>query len=224
MFRGVDSGTRGGARGAAGAERGVTAGAMPARLEQWLWRTRRIRAGRTELTRLDAAAALRALQADRTAFPDSYLGFETELAEVVETLEVLTQHRSRREDLVSIVAAEQRASRRSAETDGDEPAESDRNRHRRRAAAELDRVPAGLPPELDGWARRVIRHQHELVPIDPEYAARAETVLRSDARAYPDAYASGWVQARLREVLRQLGEIATRQRPGEYSRAVRGID
>ena len=43
-------------------------GPMPARLEEWLWRAQRIRAGRTELTRRDAEAARTALLADRSAF------------------------------------------------------------------------------------------------------------------------------------------------------------
>lgn len=197
---------------------------MPARLEEWVWRAQRIRAGRTELTRRDAEAARRLLDAEQKAFPETYRDFEAELAVVFDTLDVLTQHRGRREDLITIVGAEQRARRRDSDVETDEPAESERSRNRRRAAAELARVPAGLPPELDAWARRVIRHEHDISPIEPEYASRAETVLRSDAGAYPEAYAAGWVQARLRDVLRRLGDIATRQRPGVYTREVRGLD
>lgn len=198
--------------------------AMPARLEEWLWRAQRIRAGRTELTRRDAEAARAALTADRSAFPESYAGFEAEVAEVLDTLDVLTQHRSRREDLITIVASEQRAKRRESDVEIEEPAESEWARNRKRAAAELARVPDGLPKELDAWARRVIRHEYELALIDPEYASRAETVLRSDALAYPELYSQGWVRARLRDVLRKLGDIATRQRPGVYTRELRGLD
>ena len=81
-------------------------------------------------------------------------------------------------------------------------------------AAEHDRVPKGLPDLLDQWVHRLIRYRNGAKIIAPIEAARAEIRLRNEADLNPGAFRNATAAPFFGRVMRELGEIATEQRPG----------
>ncbi|NUU06574.1 hypothetical protein [Leifsonia sp. C5G2] len=186
---------------------------MPEPLATWSWRLERVRNGRTVLTRSQAATARTDLANDRAAHPESYVGYEEEYATALDELEVLSRQANRHDDLLSVLAAD----RRKAERESGVATVSDARsgaRPRVSLAAEHDRVPAGLPEPLDQWVHRLIRYRAGVKIISPIEAARAEIHLRNEADLQPKAYRSGVAGAYFARVVRELGEIATSERPG----------
>ena len=195
---------------------------MPEPLATWSWRLERVRSGRTVLTRSQAATARADLANDRAAHPDAYAGYEEEYATALDELDVLSRQANRHDDLLSVLAAD----RRKAERESVAGAVSDPRsgvRPRVSLAAEHDRVPAGLPAPLDQWVLRLIPELSHLITIryragvkiiSPIEAARAEIHLRNEADLQPKLYRSGVAGAYFARVVRELGEIATAERPG----------
>lgn len=189
---------------------------MPPLLSTWSWRLERVAGGRTILTRGQATTAGRDLAGDRAAHPESYAGYEEEFQAAVDALAVLAQQPNRRDDLLDVLAAERRGRDREHREASSLPAA----RTRSSAAAEHDRVPRGLPDPLDRWVHRLIRHRNGMKHIDAVEAARAEVELRNEASLNPGLYRYGVVGAYLERTLRELGDLATRDR-GEASRRFR---
>ena len=197
---------------------------MPELLSTWSWRLDRVRNGRTVLTKGQAASARTDLAHDRSAHPSDYAGYEEEYASAVDALEVLAHQANRSDDLLAVLRAERRAS--------DQPA---RERYatapdaagvpRASLAAEHDRVPAGLPEALDEWVHRLIRYRGGAKVITALEAARAEIRLRNEADLNPAAYRTGIAAGYYGRVIRELGEIATAERPGrrDVGSRVRGL-
>ena len=188
---------------------------MPELLSTWSWRLDRVRNGRTVLTKSQAASARTDLAHDRSAHPSDYAGYEEEYASAVDALEVLAHQANRSDDLLAVLRAERRAS--------DQPA---RERYatapdaagvsRASLAAEHDRVPAGLPEGLYEWVHRLIRYRGGAKVITALEAARAEIRLRNEADLHPGAYRNATAAPYYGRVMRELGEIATSQRPGVH--------
>ena len=181
---------------------------MPQMLSTWSWRLERVAGGRTVLTRGQAATAGRDLAGDRAAHPQSYAGYEEEFRSAVEALAVLARQANRSDDLLGVLAAE----RRGRERDRPDALLAPVARTRSSAAAEHDRVPRGLPDPLDPWVHRLIRHRNGMKHIDPIEASRAEVELRNEASLHPGLYRYGVVAAYLERTLRELGDLATRER------------
>jgi hypothetical protein len=188
---------------------------MPQLLSTWSWRLDRVRNGRTVLTKGQAASARTDLAHDRSAHPSEYAGYEEEYASAVDALEVLAQRANRSDDLLAVLRAERRASEQPAReryaTAPDSvgvPLAS--------LAAEHERVPAGLPAALDEWVHRLIRYRGGAKVITPIEAARAEIRLRNEADLDPGAYRNAAAAPFYGRVMRELGEIATSQRPGVH--------
>jgi len=89
-------------------------------------------------------------------------------------------------------------------------------RARASLAPEHDRVPRGLPEPLDQWVHRLIRYRSGAKLIAPIEASRAEIRLRNEADLDPAAYLGPVSGPYFRRVMRELGEIATSQRPGVH--------
>lgn len=183
---------------------------MPEPLSTWTWRLERVRNGRTVLTRAQAATARTDLTNDRAARPESYVGYEQELAAALDELDVLSRQANRHDDLLSVMASERRRAER--EATAVDPRST--GRQRSSLAPEHDRVPAGLPEPLDQWVHRLIRYRAGIKVISPLEAARAEIRLRNEADLEPKAYRSGVAAGYYHRVIRELGEIATAERPG----------
>ena len=190
---------------------------MPELLSTWTWRLERVRNGRTILTRGQAATARTDLVNDRALNPDSYAGYEEEYASAIDALDVLALQPNRRDDLLEVLAAERRRHALESERAGT-PAAPPEPADRRRVslAPEHDRVPAGLPEPLDQWVHRLIRYRSGAKVIAPIEAARAEIRLRNEADLNPGAYRNAANIPHFRRVIRELGEIATSQRPGAH--------
>ncbi|MGH1524680.1 hypothetical protein ACRAWC_11840 [Leifsonia sp. L25] len=188
---------------------------MPELLSTWSWRLERVRNGRTVLTKGQAASARTDLLHDRSAHPADYSGYEEEYSSAVDALGVLAQQANRSDDLLAVLRSERRPS--------DAPA---RERYatapdtagvrRDSLAAEHDRVPAGLPEALDQWVHRLIRYRSGAKVIALIEAARAEIRLRNEADLNPGAYRNATAAPYFGRVMRELGEIATAQRPGVH--------
>ena len=181
---------------------------MPELLSTWSWRLERVAGGRTVLSRSQAQTAARDLAGDRAANPEAYVGYEEEFRAAVDALAVLAEQQNRRDDLLTVLAVERRRRERESPDARLAPA-----RIRSSAAAEHDRVPRGLPDPLDRWVHRLIRHRNGMKHIDAVEAARAEVELRSEAALHPGLYRYGVVGAYLERTMRELGELATRERP-----------
>ena len=186
---------------------------MPELLSTWSWRLDRVRNGRTVLTKSQAASARTDLAHDRSAHPSDYAGYEEEYASAIEALEVLAQQANRSDDLLSVLRSERRASDPSAR---DRYATAPDSAPRASLAAEHDRVPAGLPEALDEWVHRLIRYRGGAKVIAPIEASRAEIRLRNEADLHPGAYRTSMAAPFYGRVMRELGEIATSQRPGVH--------
>lgn len=186
---------------------------MPELLSTWSWRLDRVRNGRTVLTKSQAASARTDLAHDRSAHPSDYAGYEEEYASAIEALEVLAQQANRSDDLLAVLRAERRASDPSAR---DRYATAPDSAPRASLAAEHDRVPAGLPEALDEWVHRLIRYRGGAKVIAPIEASRAEIRLRNEADLHPGAYRTSMAAPFYGRVMRELGEIATSQRPGVH--------
>ncbi|WP_431219675.1 hypothetical protein [Leifsonia xyli] len=196
---------------------------MPEPLATWTWRLERVRSGRTVLTRSQAATARTDLANDRAAHPEAYAGYEDEYAIAVDELEVLSRQANRHDDLLSVLAAERRRAEREAVAGG-AVADARASRGRTSLATEHDRVPAGLPQPLDEWVHRLIRYRAGVKIISPIEAARAEIRLRNEADLQPGAYRAGVAAGYYARVVRELGEIATAERPGRREGGlVRGL-
>jgi hypothetical protein len=196
---------------------------MPEPLATWSWRLERVRNGRTVLTRSQAATARTDLANDRAAHPDAYSGYEDEYAAAIDELEVLSKQANRHDDLLSVLAADRRRAERET---GVATAVDSRSGARPRVslAQEHDRVPAGLPEPLDQWVHRLIRYRAGVKIISPIEAARAEIRLRNEADLQPAVYRAGVAGGYYARVIRELGEIATSERPGRRDAAlVRGL-
>ncbi|QNE36104.1 hypothetical protein [Leifsonia shinshuensis] len=188
---------------------------MPELLSTWSWRLDRVRNGRTVLTKGQAASARTDLVHDRSAHPADYSGYEEEYTSAVDALNVLAQQANRSDDLLAVLRSERRSQ--------DAPA---RERYatapdstggpRTSLAAEHDRVPTGLPEALDQWVHRLIRYRSGAKVIAPIEAARAEIRLRNEADLNPGAYRNATAAPYYGRVMRELGEIATAQRPGVH--------
>ncbi|MBN9629726.1 MAG: hypothetical protein J0I18_03820 [Actinobacteria bacterium] len=186
---------------------------MPELLSTWSWRLDRVRNGRTVLTKSQAASARTDLAHDRSAHPSDYAGYEEEYASAIEALEVLAQQANRSDDLLAVLRAERRASDPLAR---DRYATAPDSAPRASLAAEHDRVPAGLPEALDEWVHRLIRYRGGAKVIAPIEASRAEIRLRNEADLHPGAYRTSMAAPFYGRVMRELGEIATSQRPGVH--------
>ncbi|MGN6425880.1 MAG: hypothetical protein ACTHMF_03600 [Leifsonia sp.] len=188
---------------------------MPELLSTWSWRLDRVRNGRTVLTRGQAVTARADLTHDRSVHPAEYADYEEEFAAAVDALEILAQQPNRADDLLSVLSTERR--RREAEdaragyAAAPDPAAG---RARVSLAAEHDRVPKGLPDLLDQWVHRLIRYRNGAKIIAPLEAARAEIRLRNEADLNPGAFRNATAAPFFGRVMRELGEIATEQRPG----------
>ncbi|MFP3467307.1 hypothetical protein [Leifsonia sp. SIMBA_070] len=187
---------------------------MPEPLATWTWRLERVRNGRTVLTKAQAATARTDLANDRAANPEQYSGYEDEYAAALDELEVLSRQANRHDDLLSVMAAERRRAEREAVASGSVADARPIGRSRVSLASEHDRVPAGLPEPLDQWVHRLIRYRAGVKAIAPIEAARAEIRLRNEADLQPAAYRSGVAAGYYARTIRELGEIATAQRPG----------
>ncbi len=197
---------------------------MPEPLATWTWRLERVRAGRTVLTRAQAATARTDLTNDRAAHPAEYAGYEEEYAAALDELGVLSKQANRHDDLLSVLAADRRRAEREAADDGSASRPSPAARGRASLAAEHDRVPKGLPEPLDQWVHRLIRYRAGVKIISPIEASRAEIRLRNEADLQPAAYRTGVASAYYNRVIRELGEIATAERPGRRDAGrVRGL-
>jgi hypothetical protein len=198
---------------------------MPEPLATWTWRLERVRSGRTVLTRAQASTARADLVSDRSAHPREYEGYDDEYAAALDELEVLSRQANRSDDLLSVLAADRRRAEREGVA-GDPPATT-RGMGRARAslAGEHDRVPKGLPDGLDQWVHRLIRYRAGVKVISPLEAARAEIRLRNEADLNPAAYRTGVAAGYYGRVIRELGEIATAERPGrrDVGSRVRGL-
>lgn len=190
-----------------------------------MWRLERVRNGRTMLTRSQAAAARTDLLNDRAAHPESYSGYEDELATAVDELAVLSRQANRHDDLLSVMAAERRRAERESAANGTALDPRSTARSRTSLTADHDRVPAGLPEPLDQWVHRLIRYRAGVKIITPIEAARAEIRLRNEADLQPAAYRSGVAAGYYHRTIRELGEIGTAERPGhrDGSGMVRGL-
>jgi len=197
---------------------------MPEPLATWTWRLERVRNGRTVLTRAQAAAARTDLANDRAAHPDEYAGYEDEYAAAVDELDVLSRQANRHDDLLSVLAADRRRAEREATAEA-APDPRSGLRTRSSLAPEHARVPAGLPAPLDEWVHRLIRYRAGAKVITPIEASRAEIRLRNEADLQPAAYRTGVAAGYYARVIRELGEIATAQRPGrrDAGSLVRGL-
>lgn len=197
---------------------------MPEPLATWTWRLERVRAGRTVLTRAQASTARTDLTNDRAANPTDYVGYEEEYAAALDELEVLSRQANRHDDLLSVMAADRRAAERDAAASGTSSA-APASRGRSSLASEHGRVPVGLPQPLDEWVHRLIRYRAGVKIISPIEAARAEIRLRNEADLQPAAYRKGVAAAFYNRAIRELGEIATSERPGrrDGSGKVRGL-
>lgn len=189
---------------------------MPELLSTWSWRLDRVRNGRTVLTKGQAASARTDLAHDRSAHPSDYAGYEDEFASAVEALEVLAQQANRSDDLLAVLRAERRASDQPSARERYATAPDSTGVPRASLAAEHDRVPAGLPAALDEWVHRLIRYRGGAKVIAPIEAARAEIRLRNEADLHPGAYRNATAAPYYGRVMRELGEIATSQRPGVH--------
>ena len=200
---------------------------MPEPLSTWMWRLERVRSGRTVLTRAQAATARTDLVNDRAAHPDAYAGYDEEYATALDELDVLSRQANRHDDLLSVMAADRRRAEREALDTGSAATADARAVARARAslASEHDRVPAGLPDQLDQWVHRLIRYRAGVKIITSIEASRAEIRLRNEADLHPGAYRSGVAAGYYARVIRELGEIATAERPGRRDAAglMRGI-
>ena len=198
---------------------------MPEPLSTWTWRLERVRNGRTVLTRSQAATARADLSNDRAAHPESYAGYEDELATALDELDVLSRQANRHDDLLSVMAADRRRAEREATASGTSGDRGARTRARASLTAEHDRVPAGLPEPLDQWVHRLIRYRAGVKIITPIEAARAEIRLRNEADLQPGAYRAGVAAGYYHRAIRELGEIATSERPGRRDGAgsMRGL-
>lgn len=202
---------------------------MPEPLSTWMWRLERVRNGRTVLTRQQAATARADLVGDRAAHPEAYAGYDEEFAAAVGELDVLSRQANRHDDLLSVMAADRRRAEREASASGAVAGGGSDARAAARARASLasehDRVPAGLPDQLDQWVHRLIRYRAGVKIITSIEAARAEIRLRNEADLQPAAYRSGVAGGYYARVIRELGEIATAERAGRRDAAglVRGI-
>lgn len=188
---------------------------MPELLSTWSWRLERVRNGRTVLTKGQAASARTDLLHDRSAHPGDYSGYEEEYSSAVDALGVLAQQANRSDDLLAVLRSE----RRSADAPAREryaTAPDSAGAQRASLAAEHDRVPAGLPEALDQWVHRLIRFRSGAKIIAPVEAARAEIRLRNEADLNPGAYRNATAAPYFGRVMRELGEIATSQRPGVH--------
>jgi hypothetical protein len=183
---------------------------MPQLLATWTWRLERVRNGRTILSRAQAATARADLVNDRAATPAAYADYDEEYSSAVDALQVLAREQNRRDDLMSVLATERRR------REGDEVATVSTDRGRVSLAAEHDRVPAGLPEMLDEWVHRLIRYRSGAKVIAPIEAARAEIRLRNEADLHPGAYRNTTAGPFFGRVMRELGEIATAERPGVH--------
>jgi hypothetical protein len=195
---------------------------MPELLATWTWRLERVQSGRTMLGRGQARTARTDLMHDRAAHPEAYAGYEEEFAAAIDALDVLAQQHNRRDDLDAVLASERRRERAAAGAVGaDHRSAGDHATHgaaRSRAslAPEHDRVPRGLPEPLDQWVHRLIRYRSGAKLIAPIEASRAEIRLRNEADLDPAAYLGPVSGPYFRRVMRELGEIATSQRPGVH--------
>lgn len=198
---------------------------MPELLSTWSWRLERVRTGRSVLTRGQAQTARRDLTHDRAAHPSDYSGYDDEYAAALDALDVLRNQANRGDDLLSVLSAERRQRERAQSSEGAHTGEGARSSggvpgDARRVgiaiAAEHGRVPAGLPELLDQWVHRLIRYRNGAKIIAPIEAARAEIRLRNEADLNPGMYRSGVAGPFYRRVMRELGEIATAQRPGVH--------
>ncbi|MGN7799950.1 hypothetical protein [Leifsonia sp. 22587] len=197
---------------------------MPERLATWTWRLERVRSGRTVLTRAQAATARADLAHDRAAHPDDYAGYEDEYAAALDELDVLSRQANRHDDLLSVMAADRRRAEREAADRGAPVENRTGGRSRSSLASEHDRVPAGLPEQLDQWVHRLIRYRAGVKIITPIEAARAEIRLRNEADLQPAAYRSGVAGGYYARTMRELGEIATAERPGRRDQGLsRGL-
>lgn len=188
---------------------------MPELLSTWSWRLDRVSNGRTVLTRGQAASARTDLAHDRAAHPSDYAGYEEEYAAAVDALEVLALQANRSDDLLAVLRAERRTSEQPAR-ERYATAPDTAGVPRASLAAEHDRVPAGLPEALDEWVHRLIRYRGGAKVIAPVEAARAEIRLRNEADLHPGAYRNATAAPFYGRVMRELGEIATSQRPGVH--------
>lgn len=190
---------------------------MPELLSTWSWRLDRVRNGRTVLTRGQAVTARADLTHDRSVHPGDYSGYEDEFAAAVDALEILAQQPNRTDDLLCVLASERRR-REVEDARAGYAAAPDPSAPRARVslAAEHDRVPKGLPELLDQWVHRLIRYRNGAKIIAPVEAARAEIRLRNEADLNPGAYRNPSALPFYRRVMRELGEIATEQRPGVH--------
>lgn len=188
---------------------------MPELLSTWSWRLDRVRNGRTVLTRGQAVTARADLTHDRSVHPTDYAGYEEEYAAAVDALEILAQQPNRADDLLSVLAAERRRREADDARAGYASApDAAAGRARVSLAAEHARVPSGLPELLDQWVHRLIRYRSGAKIIAPVEAARAEIRLRNEADLNPGAYRNAKAAPFYGRVMRELGEIATEQRPG----------
>ncbi|ANF32262.1 hypothetical protein A0130_11785 [Leifsonia xyli] len=196
---------------------------MPEPLATWTWRLERVRNGRTLLTKAQATTARADLAGDRAAHPESYVGYEDELAAALDELEVLSRQANRHDDLLSVMAADRRRAEREAVAAGADAQAS--TRARSSLAAEHDRVPAGLPDLLDQWVHRLIRYRAGVKIISSIEAAQAEIRLRNEADLRPGLYRAGVAAGYYHRAVRELGEIATAERRGRRDRdgSMRGL-
>lgn len=189
---------------------------MPELLSTWSWRLERVRNGRTVLTKGQAASARTDLVHDRAAHPSDYSGYEEEFDSAVEALGVLAQQANRSDDLLAVLRAERRTNESAPARERYATAPDSAGAPRASLAAEHDRVPHGLPETLDQWVHRLIRYRSGAKVIAPIEAARAEIRLRNEADLNPGAYRNATAAPFFGRVMRELGEIATSQRPGVH--------
>ena len=187
---------------------------MPEPLATWTWRLERVRNGRTVLTRAQAVTARTDLANDRAANPEPTPVMKMSSRRRVDELDVLSRQANRHDDLLSVMAAERRRAEREATANGARRRSAGGGEERSSLAAEHDRVPAGLPEPLDQWVHRLIRYRAGVKIITPIEAARAEIRLRNEADLQPDAYRAGVAAGYYHRAIRELGEIATAERPG----------
>ncbi|GIT81845.1 hypothetical protein LLS1_35140 [Leifsonia sp. LS1] len=183
---------------------------MPQLLATWTWRLERVRSGRTILSRGQATTARGDLVNDRASQPEAYAVYEEEYAAALDALEVLSRQQNRRDDLLSVLSTERRR------REGDDAVVAGTDRGRVSLAPEHDRVPAGLPEMLDEWVHRLIRYRSGAKLIAPIEASRAEIRLRNEADLHPGAYRNSTAAPFYGRVMRELGEIATSERPGVH--------
>lgn len=183
---------------------------MPQLLATWTWRLERVSSGRTILSRSQAKTARADLVNDRAAQPETYAEYAEEYTAALDALQVLAQQQNRRDDLLSVLSTERRR------REGDDAPAASTDRGRVSLAAEHARVPGGLPEMLDEWVHRLIRYRNGAKVIAPVEAARAEIRLRNEADLHPGAYRNTTAAPFYGRVMRELGEIATGERPGVH--------